>query len=266
MPSKNSLTWFTYLEDLSKKKILPKQLLIEGIDNYINLGQHSINILNHSIPFIYLLDYSSGKYLLASSQCEAVVNFSNKKMLDGGIPFILERYHPADMYLFNEQIFKDRLHILKKIPPEQHKDYIFSFNIRIKSGKGNYISLLQRNSFIQSDDSGNPLFSLGLLTNIDHFNDESPVIQLVEKVDPSTASVTEFAKSVYYLHEEDKIFSRREREVLLYIADGLTSKEIAHKLFISEHTVINHKRSMHDKSNTQNSAALISFAFKQHLL
>ena len=266
MPSKNSITWVNYLDDLSNKEIVPKQLQIEGIDKFINLQQSAFNILSHSIPFIYLLDYTTGKYLVVSNQCQAVVNFSNKKMLDGGIPFVMERYHPADMKVFNEQIFKDRLSILKTIPAEQHKNYIFSFNIRIKNGKGEYISLLQRNSFIESDDNGNPLLSLGVLTNIDQFNDKSPVIQLVEKVDPTSGDVEVLLKNTYYLHEEDKVFSKREKEILLWLGEGLTSKEIADKLFISEHTVINHKRSMHNKSNTQNSAALISFAFKQHLL
>lgn len=187
-------------------------------------------------------------------------------MLDGGLPFVMERYHPVDMQFFNEQIFKERLSILKTIPAEQHKDYKFSFNLRIKSGKGEYISLLQRNSFIQSDEAGNPLLSLGVLTNIDHFNNESPVIQLVEKVDPLTGNVEAFIKNTYYLNEENKVFSKREKEILLWLAEGLTSKGIADKLFISEHTVINHKRNMHSKSNTQNAAALINFAFKQHLL
>jgi DNA-binding CsgD family transcriptional regulator len=168
--------------------------------------------------------------------------------------------------LYNEQIFIDRQRILKKITVQQHKDYIFSYNYRYKNGKGEYINILQRSSFIQSDENGNPLLSLGVVTNIDHFNAQNPVIQLVEKLDPFTGNVDAFIKNTYYLHEEDKAFSKREREILLHVAEGLTSKEIADKLFISEHTVINHKRNMHSKSNTQNAAALINFAFRQHLL
>lgn len=266
MPSKSSVTWVNYLEDLSSKKIPSKQLMIEGIDKIIDVRQDAFNILNHSVPFIYLLDYTTGSYLMVSMQCQVVMNFSNKKLLDGGTDFVLEMYHPADLRLFNEQIFTDRIRILKAIPAEDHKDYIFSLNYRVKNGKGEYVNLLQRNSFIQSDENGNPLLSLGVLTNIDHFKTENPVIQLVEKVDPITAKVDLFAKNTYYLYEEDRIFSKREREILLHLAEGLTSKEIADKLFISEHTVINHKRNMHSKSNTQNAAALINFAFKQHLL
>lgn len=266
MPSKSSITWVNYMDDLSKKKIAPRELMIEGIDKVLNIRQHGLNILNHSVPFIYLLDYTCGKYILVSNQCDKIMNFSNKKMMDGGTDFVVERYHPADLRLFNEQIFTDRIKTLKAIPPDQHKDHIFSLNYRVKNGKGEYVNLLQRNSFIQSDENGNPLLSLGVLTNIDHFKTENPVIQLVEKVDPITGNLEVVKKNSYYLHEEDRIFSKREREILLHIAEGLTSKQLADKLFISEHTVINHKRNMHQKSNTQNAAALINFAFKRHLL
>jgi DNA-binding CsgD family transcriptional regulator len=128
------------------------------------------------------------------------------------------------------------------------------------------VNILQRSSYIKSDENGQPLLSLGVVTNVDHFKTENPVIQLVEKIDPVTFHVEAVQKNTYYLKEEDKIFSKREKEVLLHIAEGLTSKQIADKLFISEHTVINHKRNMHHKSNTQNTAALINFAFRQHLL
>jgi hypothetical protein len=96
MPSKNS-TWLSYLEDLSNKKIVPQQLEIEGIKKFINLQQPAFNILNHSIPLIYLLDYTTGKYLMVSNQCQTVFYFSNKKMMDGGVDFTLDNIHPADL-------------------------------------------------------------------------------------------------------------------------------------------------------------------------
>jgi DNA-binding CsgD family transcriptional regulator len=259
-------TWVGYMAELSKKKFAPDQLMVNGIDKIINIHHYAFNILNHSVPMIYLLDYTTGRYLVVSPQCKVVLDFSSETMIGGGVNFIIDRYHPADLKLFNEQIFIDRQKFLKETPVEQHKDYIFSYNYRLKSDKGRYVNLIQRNSFIKSDEKGNPLLSLGVVTNVDHFREESPVVQLVEKVDSHKGNAEVVLKKTYYQHEEYRVFSKREQEVLQYIAEGLTSKEIADKLFISEHTVINHKRNMHHKSNTQNSAALISFAFRQHLL
>jgi DNA-binding CsgD family transcriptional regulator len=266
MALKKTVTWVNYFDQFNKKKINPADLKVEGIEKLVNVQYSTHNILNHSVPMIYLLDYTTGKYIFVSSQCQSLFNFSHSKMMEGGVDFIIDNYHPADLKLFNERVFTDRLKILAEIPPEQHKDYIFSLNYRIKGGDGNYVNILQRNSFIKSDENGRPLLSLGVVTNVNHFKTENPVIQLVEKVDPITGNVDLNRKNTYYLQEENKVFSKREKEMLLYLADGLTSKQIADKLFISEHTVINHKRNMHHKSNTQNTAALISFAFRQHLL
>jgi len=266
MAAKKETTWLKYFDQLYEQEIYPTIVSIEGIEKILNVQQFGLNILSHSVPMIYLLDYTTGKYLFVSTDCQVHLNFCKSKLMDGGINFVMERYHPDDMKLFNEQIFKDRLKVLQEIPPSQHKDHIFSLSYRVKTDKAVYTHILQRNSFIKSDVKGNPLISMGVITNINHFKTENPVIHLVEKVDPITGNVEAVQKNTYYLREEDKIFSKREKEILPWLAEGLTSKQIADKLFISEHTVINHKRNMHQKSNTQNSAALISFAFRQHLL
>ena len=266
MAQKRKAVWENYLAQSNCKKLLPDKLILEGIEKLMDVKQHAFNVLNHSVPMIYILDYTTGKYAFVSSQCDAHLNFACDKLIDGGVSFVLDRYHPEDLNLFNEQIFSDRLKMLKKIPVNEHKDHIFSFNYRVKNGKGEFVNILQRNSFIQSDENGNPLLSMGVITNINHFKAENPIIQLLEKVDAVTGITALVQKNTYYLREEDKIFSKREREILPYIADGLTSKQIAGRLFISEHTVINHKRNMQDKSDTQNSAGLINFAFRHHLL
>jgi DNA-binding CsgD family transcriptional regulator len=49
----------------------------------------------------------------------------------------------------------------------------------------------------------------------------------------------------------------REREVLTCIADGLSTKQIAGKLFISEYTVANHRKSMLAKLGAKTSAQLV---------
>ncbi len=59
------------------------------------------------------------------------------------------------------------------------------------------------------------------------------------------------------LPSEDIILSRREKEVLSCIAEGLTSKGIADKLFIAETTVISHRKSLMEKFDASNTALLI---------
>lgn len=60
--------------------------------------------------------------------------------------------------------------------------------------------------------------------------------------------------------------SKREVEVLLLIADGLTNSEIANKLFTSRRTVEGHRKKLIDKTGSRNTAALIRFAVTNGLL
>jgi DNA-binding NarL/FixJ family response regulator len=60
----------------------------------------------------------------------------------------------------------------------------------------------------------------------------------------------------------DKL-TTREREVLKLIAEGRTSKEIAGLLFISSHTVNNHRRNIKKKLNIHNNADLVKYALQQ---
>lgn len=59
---------------------------------------------------------------------------------------------------------------------------------------------------------------------------------------------------------------RREIEVLILIAKGLTSLEIAHKLFIAQGTVEVHRRNIMRKLDQRNVAGLTQYAIRQGLL
>lgn len=65
---------------------------------------------------------------------------------------------------------------------------------------------------------------------------------------------------------EPPILSRREKEVLEHIAEGLTSPQIAAKLFISLHTVDTHRKNILTKFNVNNTAALIKLAVRLNLV
>ncbi len=52
-------------------------------------------------------------------------------------------------------------------------------------------------------------------------------------------------------------FTHREREILYCIVAGLSSKEIAQKLFISENTVANHRKNMLRKKGAKSSVELV---------
>lgn len=62
------------------------------------------------------------------------------------------------------------------------------------------------------------------------------------------------------------ILTRREKEVLELIADGLTNNEIALKLFVSVTTVDTHRKNLLAKFHARNIAALVKMAAQNGLI
>jgi DNA-binding NarL/FixJ family response regulator len=60
--------------------------------------------------------------------------------------------------------------------------------------------------------------------------------------------------------------SRREKEILIKICEGLSNQEIAETLFISKRTVDKHRANLLGKTNSKNTASLILFAIRNKLI
>jgi DNA-binding NarL/FixJ family response regulator len=72
----------------------------------------------------------------------------------------------------------------------------------------------------------------------------------------------------YENEQQNKIpkLTKREKEVLINIAEGLTNLQISEKLFISIDTVDSHRKNLYSKLHVKNTAMLIKFASENELL
>ncbi|GEN65943.1 MULTISPECIES: response regulator transcription factor [Chryseobacterium] len=79
-----------------------------------------------------------------------------------------------------------------------------------------------------------------------------------------TRSVLE-KKSSDGLHQVPKL-TRREKEILAEAAKGLTTNQMAEKLFISPHTVESHRKNLIEKFQTSNLSSAIKLAIEYGLI
>ena len=126
---------------------------------------------------------------------------------------------------------------------------------------------------------------LGLST----FNERSYILKMMENGASGyllkNAGKTELLKGIemaaqrksYMSHEaavtfrsqdanELLVLTQREKEVLEWIASGLTNQQIADKLFISSTTVDTHRKNLLEKFAAKNVASLINLASKKGFL
>ncbi|MBR0274814.1 MAG: response regulator transcription factor [Prevotella sp.] len=66
-----------------------------------------------------------------------------------------------------------------------------------------------------------------------------------------------FRRSMNSLQLQNEVLTKREIEVVRAIARGLSTKEIARQLFISENTVETHRQNIFEKMDVRNMAGLI---------
>src|SRR5258708_18032928 len=145
---KNKTSWLNYMSTLQEQSSSHEQLNTEMLSGMFSINNPAQALFSHSIPWIYLLDYTSGKYLFISDSIKFLLGYEAEYFMKGGIEACLEKYDVNHMRLFNEEIFPDRLQLLKKIPSREHPNYIFNYNFKFKSRNGEAINLLQRNCFL----------------------------------------------------------------------------------------------------------------------
>ncbi|HOI32996.1 MAG: response regulator transcription factor [Bacteroidales bacterium] len=66
--------------------------------------------------------------------------------------------------------------------------------------------------------------------------------------------------------QEEINITPRELEVLELLAEGLSNKEIADRMFVSERTIVGHKSNLMAKTNCKNTVALLAYAIRNKLI
>ena len=67
------------------------------------------------------------------------------------------------------------------------------------------------------------------------------------------------------VHDAD-VLSEREVEILVGICQGLSTQEIADRLYISKRTVDKHRANILEKSGCKNTAAMVVYAIRNNLV
>lgn len=105
---------------------------------------------------------------------------------------------------------------------------------------------------------------------IKHVEHESwiPYLQAVMNEDShidewlATQLLQEFTDQTTLIQDDDSDLSDREYEILTWVAQGLTNKEISIQLEISEYTVKNHLKNLFQKLHLNNRVQLAKYAYE----
>lgn len=155
---------------------------------------------------------------------------------------ILKRIHTDDLndkYLFELRFF----HFIKQYPWRKRKYYYLSEKLRMMSSTGNFLFVHHRMFYFHSPVNHSVRFALCLYTPLVYNIPDGACI--VNSVTGTT--------SILDNSQDNGILSEREKDVLRLIGQGMISKHIARKLFISINTVSRHRQNILEKLQVKNS-------------
>ena len=219
-----------------------------------------------SSPLRYSIDYSENRFLFIDPLYEKILGYRQGFFLSKGPKFYTTLWHPEDLKVFTEKIVPATISFIKKFKWASPNEFCFSFNHRIKTKAGHYLSFLQHATFLLMKDNGSPLIEIGYVVDISCFKEDSKIVHKIEKINEGPAGTPDVLSYTYFPEKTYGLLSRKEVEILENIYQGMTSKAIASKHCLSVNTVNNHRKHMLQKTNTSNSSELIRFALKNNIL
>jgi PAS domain S-box-containing protein len=202
---------------------------------------------------LYGASYFDEKLFYVSDSVEQVIGYSKEEVTE--LDFFYSLIHPNDidtvkrmtLYAFSTASEQGKVKSL---------DHVFHLTFRMKRKDGTYIKVQRQTSILTEDENGTMLTSYGILTDITHLNNSEEIQSLLVGPEIPGFSFTDPESS-------PKVnLTRREKEMIDLLANGLNSEEIAKKLYISKETVYTHRKNILAKTGVNNSAELMAFVFK----
>ncbi len=152
-------------------------------------------------------------------------------------------------------------------PPENRYFIKANRTVDIKCKNGTKLHCLAQSIPIAFNEKMEPVFFLNILSDLSQIKTENSYSHYIVDASNEEKIITipvQFSKKIHA--NSNSILSLAEIRVLQLLARGNSSKQIADSLFISEHTVKNHRKSMLKKYECHSSAELVQRALKDGII
>lgn len=204
---------------------------------------------------VYVIDYRSGDVVYCRGQ-QVVLGYSVEEFSSG---LILDHYlHPLQ---------KSIVHVVSNVAAHLGatgailQDSHLSIVHKARHKNGAYLTVLRKTIVLEGDQSGNMITGISFLSDISFLTRKDKVQWKLEGPNYSSDHLDKLVKE-----QLEVFFSKREYQVLVLLNQGLSSKTIAEKLFLSKHTVDTHRRNMLKKSGAKNTMELLNFSLVNEIL
>ncbi|MDR1679254.1 MAG: LuxR C-terminal-related transcriptional regulator [Prevotellaceae bacterium] len=203
---------------------------------------------------IFTVDVFKERYDFASGNFSSVFGYNptDIKTIRNQGDLLEKRIHPNDKkQLLEYQI--EHGQFIYSLPPEERNDYQQIFQYRMLNAQNQYVNVISRQQVVEKDRNGKAWIIMGMI-------DISPDQILSEKIKRTVLNRKTGEILISLPIPAEKQLTKREKEILLLIRQGLLSKEIAGRLNLSIYTVNNHRKNILEKLNVDNAMEALNMA------
>ncbi len=239
-----------------KAHVFKEQFKIDDyIKNYEAIG-----------PFVYFIsDYSRFNFTHVGGNTELLLGYKNEEIEGKGFGLTYKLVSLKDIVrlLRGASFFWKHF---KSTPIDDRKYLRVNYTLTYKRKDGSTFEGFQQNRPVLFNEKGDPIYFLNIITDISDLKSKlTPHEHYILNV-KNPLKVEKFQIKLEDSDIFDKIVSPAEFKVLDLIAEGLRTKEIAEKLFLSEHTINIHRKNLLQKLDCSSSSQLVKRAMMAGIL
>jgi DNA-binding CsgD family transcriptional regulator len=217
---------------------------IEFLDNFS---------LNHN-AVLFLWNAYTNRYIYISAKLEELAGLDPELFLtENGIEYSLSRIHPdhiGPLLQFNQTMVNYNM-------ATDVANIYTGLNYLYKNGREEYEQVLQRGVALEHDNYGKPSLVLNIINYIGHIKKRNSLNGTIISNNEVILLSYNVEKGIM---ESPKTISEQEKKIIKLLAQGQDTREIAHKLNITEQTVYTHRRNLIRKTECIDATGVVAFA------
>lgn len=202
--------------------------------------------------FLYVYNYKEGRMTFARGFAE-VLGYDDAEV---DVELMYRTYHPEDAPIV-ARLTEVLIRTMTRLPaPVQPFDLCVTMDYRMRKANGDYIKVLRQSAIDAIDaETGLAVSTVSICKDISTIKTSTKIGWQVRGSGSELLEVDMLRPHMTALQYRP---TPREIEVIRKLAEGKSSKIIAHELRVSEHTVAAHRRNLLQRTGLKNTAELVS--------
>ncbi|HIC8645907.1 LuxR C-terminal-related transcriptional regulator [Elizabethkingia meningoseptica] len=242
----------------------------DATKNYLEFFSDTIEHLKRMAIgpyFSYIFNTVEMRRTWVSDNIDKFTPYSKEDWLNSDSKFFINLIHPDDIfYLLGAFEFAGKIGF-NIAASDQKKEIYFNYYSRMIDPQGEYRWILIQSPLQYFNADHQSEAALVVITDLSHFKISSmPLLSIMDHHNHEMQYFKHFDQKMTEIEMKRPNITKREKEILGLMAQGLNSPQIAEKLSISYHTVERHKENLRAKTNAKTAAELIAYTMTHSLL